>query len=177
MELGSDGRLRGVPFIPSPNCDARPQDVIVELLVVHGISLPPGRFGGDAIPRPFTNALDCAEDPYFAALKDVRVSSHFLIRRGGDIIQFVQCDLRAWHAGVSEWRGRGRCNDFSIGIELEGVDTAPYLEAQYRQLQRLAALLARRYPIADIVGHSDIAPGRKTDPGPAFDWAHFRAAS
>lgn len=176
LNLGPDGWLAGVPFIPSPNCDARPEDARVELLVVHGISLPPGHFGGDAVPRLFANTLDCAEDPYYAALGDLRVSSHFLIRRGGEMIQFVPCDLRAWHAGVSEWRGRSRCNDFSIGIELEGADTAPYLEAQYRQLRRLSALLARRYPIAEIVGHSDIAPGRKTDPGPAFDWAHFRTA-
>jgi len=175
MRIDSSGRVAGVRFIASPNFDARPPEARIELLVVHGIGLPPRRFGGDAVPRLFTNTLDCTEDPYYAGLVGLRVSSHFLIRRSGEIIQFVPCAARAWHAGVSNWHGRDRCNDFSIGVELEGADTLPYLEAQYRQLRRLAGLLADHYPITDIIGHADIAPGRKTDPGPAFDWAHFRA--
>ena len=156
--------------VPSPNCDARPPEAAITLIVVHGISLPPGEFGGDAIERLFTNTLDPAANPAFADVVDLRVSSHFLIRRNGALLQFVACTQRAWHAGVSSWRGRPRCNDFSIGIELEGTDTLPYATAQYRMLSRLAKALRRRYPIADVVGHSDIAPGRKTDPGPAFDW-------
>ena len=159
--------------VPSPNCDDRPGDTPITLLVVHGISLPPGRFGGDAIARLFTNRLDAHAHPSFAAIAGLRVSAHFLIRRDGRLVQFVACTQRAWHAGESSWRDKSRCNDFSIGIELEGTDTRPYTAAQYRALGRLARALMRRYPIADIVGHSDVAPGRKTDPGPAFDWARL----
>jgi len=159
--------------IASPNCDHRPDDTPIALLVVHGISLPPGCFGGDAIARLFTNRLDARAHPSFAALAGMRVSAHFLIRRDGRLVQFVACTQRAWHAGESSWRNRSRCNDFSIGVELEGTDTRPYTAAQYRTLGRLARALMRRYPIADIVGHSDVAPGRKTDPGPAFDWARL----
>ena len=156
--------------MPSPNRDARPADAAVVLIVVHGISLPPGRFEGDAIERFFGNRLDAAEHPYFASIANLRVSSHFLIRRDGALTQFVSCDERAWHAGESTWRGRSRCNDFSIGIELEGSDEIPYAGAQYAMLARLVRALRGRYGIEEVVGHSDIAPGRKTDPGPAFDW-------
>jgi len=160
--------------IPSPNHDARPAGTNITLVVVHAISLPPGEFGGDGIERLFTNRLDPGAHPYFATVATLKVSSHFLIRRDGTLVQFVSCADRAWHAGVSAWNGRQRCNDFSIGVELEGTDENPYTAAQYAVLARLAKALRRRYPIADIVGHSEVAPGRKTDPGPAFDWARFR---
>jgi AmpD protein len=138
---------------------------------VHGISLPPGVFGGDDVARLFTNTLDPASHDSYASLAGLRVSSHFFIRRDGELVQFVGCNDRAWHAGVSSWRGRERCNDFSVGIELEGADRVPYEDAQYPRLAVLLRALKRRYPgIADAVGHSDVAPGRKTDPGPAFDW-------
>jgi AmpD protein len=160
--------------IASPNCDARPPDTELTLLVVHGISLPPGEFGGDAIARLFTNRLDPAAHPYYGTIADLRVSAHFLVRRDGALVQFVACAQRAWHAGVSAWKGRERCNDYSIGVELEGADRVPYEDAQYAMLARLVRALRRRYPIADVVGHSDVAPGRKTDPGPAFDWPRLR---
>jgi N-acetyl-anhydromuramoyl-L-alanine amidase len=166
--------LTAAAQVPSPNCDDRPAGTHVTLLVIHGISLPPGEFGGDAVERLFTNTLDCAQHPSFEPLRNLRVSSHFLVRRRGELVQFVPCDRRAWHAGVSSWKGRERCNDFSIGVELEGTDELPYTAAQYRRLARLAAALRGRYPIGDIAGHSDIAPGRKTDPGPSFDWDRFR---
>jgi AmpD protein len=159
--------------IRSPNRDARPEGTAIDLVVVHGISLPPGHFGGDAIARFFTNRLDPHAHPYFASIAGLRVSAHFLIRRDGELLQFVGCHERAWHAGVSSWKGRERCNDFSIGIELEGTDETPYAGAQYAMLARLVRALRRAYPIADVVGHSDIAPSRKTDPGPAFDWSRF----
>ncbi|MFM9972481.1 MAG: 1,6-anhydro-N-acetylmuramyl-L-alanine amidase AmpD [Burkholderiales bacterium] len=160
---------------PSPNQDARPEAMTVDLVVVHGISLPPGEFRGAAIEKLFTNRLDGAAHPSFATLRGIRVSAHFLIRRGGALIQFVACDRRAWHAGISAWDGRERCNDFSIGIELEGTDNQPYTTAQYRQLVLLCVQIVGRYPVAHFVGHSDIAPGRKTDPGPAFRWELFRS--
>jgi AmpD protein len=175
ITLDRAGLVRRACFIPSPNSDDRPPETEIELLVVHNISLPPGEFGGDDIIRLFTNTLDFAAHPFYESLRDVRVSAHFLVRRTGQLLQFVPCSRRAWHAGVSSWGGRPRCNDFSIGVELEGTDAIPYAEAQYRQLTRLAAALEQRYPICDIVGHSDIAPTRKTDPGPAFDWTRFRA--
>ncbi len=142
----------------------------IDLIVVHGISLPPGEFGGDAIAQLFTNTLDSRRHPYFESIVALRVSSHFLIRRDGELVQFVGCNERAWHAGASSWKGRDRCNDFSIGIELEGTDDVPYAAAQYTMLARLLRALRRAYPIVDVVGHSDVAPGRKTDPGAAFDW-------
>jgi len=160
--------------LPSPNRDARPPGTAITLLVVHGISLPPGEFGGGAILDLFANRLDPAADPYYATIAALTVSAHFLIRRDGALIQFVPCAERAWHAGASSWQGRPRCNDYSIGVELEGADDVPYTAAQYAMLARLARALRRRYPIADIVGHSDVAPGRKTDPGPAFDWDRLR---
>jgi len=156
--------------IVSPNQDARPAGAKITLIVVHGISLPPGKFGGDDVARLFTNTLDPYADPYFSGIVHLRVSSHFFIRRDGRLVQFVPCRRRAWHAGVSSWRGRASCNDFSVGIELEGTDDLAYTAAQYRMLSRVARDLRERYPIRDMVGHSDIAPGRKTDPGAAFDW-------
>ena len=159
--------------IPSPNHDERPADTQVELLVIHAISLPPGAFGSNAVPEFFTNCLDGKAHPYFASIADRRVSAHFFIRRDGEVIQFVSCLSRAWHAGVSCWQGRERCNDFSIGIELEGDDVSDYADAQYAALCRLAAGLQARYPIVTSVAHADIAPGRKTDPGPHFDWSRL----
>lgn len=171
------GLLRAAHYIPSPNFDDRPAGAAIELLVVHNISLPPGQFGGPGIVDLFTNRLDPNAHPYYRQIADARVSSHFLIRRDGALLQFVPCALRAWHAGQSEWHGRGRCNDFSIGVELEGTDDGPFAEIQYANLAALAILLLDRYPIRDCVGHSDIAlpPGRKTDPGPYFDWARLRS--
>ena len=159
--------------VRSPNRDARPAGTTIDLAVVHGISLPPGEFGGDGILRLFTNRLDAQAHPSYAAVATLKVSAHFLIRRDGALIQFVGCFDRAWHAGASAWKGRERCNDFSVGIELEGTDAMPYAPAQYTMLARLIRALRRACPIEDIVGHSDVAPGRKTDPGPAFDWARL----
>jgi len=168
------GIARAAVQVPSPNCDDRPDGAAVTLLVLHGISLPPGEFGGPGIVALFTNRLDPAAHPYYAEIAHLRVSSHFLIQRDGALLQFVPCGKRAWHAGDSSWRGRERCNDFSIGVELEGTDDSPYEAAQYSTLGRLTQALARRYPIVEAAGHSDIAPGRKTDPGPAFDWPRYR---
>ena len=165
-----DGWVAGIQHIVSPNQDDRPADETVVLIVVHAISLPPSQFGSDDITRLFTNTLDPAAHPYFATISHLRVSAHFLIRRDGTTIQFVPCDKRAWHAGVSQWNDRQRCNDFSIGIELEGCDDRPFEDVQYERLAALIRLLQRHYPIAAMAGHSDIAPGRKTDPGPFFDW-------
>jgi AmpD protein len=171
MNVDTGGYLRTALQVPSPNCDPRPRGEAITLVVVHGISLPPGVFGGDGVERLFTNTLDPDADPYYAAIAHLRVSAHFLVRRDGGVVQFVSCNDRAWHAGVSSWRGRERCNDFSIGIELEGTDDTAYAAPQYRRLAALLRALKRRYPsIASAAGHSDIAPGRKTDPGPAFDW-------
>lgn len=173
--LDAVGLLCGTEFVGSPNCDERPAGEEVSLVVVHAISLPPGEFCGDGVERLFTNRLDPAAHPYYAAIDGLRVSAHFFIRRDGRIVQFVPCGKRAWHAGVSSWQGRERCNDFSIGIELEGCDELPFEPAQYRQLADLVKVLARCYPVRSVVGHADIAPGRKTDPGPHFDWPHLRA--
>lgn len=172
--VDSAGVVRSAAQVPSPNFDARPARAKISLLVIHSISLPPGRFGGPWIVQLFTNCLDTTAHPTFESLAALRVSAHFLIRREGVLAQFVPCALRAWHAGKSTWRGRARCNDFSIGVELEGCDDVPFEDIQYRTLARLTRALRRRYPIADIAGHADIAPGRKTDPGPAFDWAYYR---
>ena len=176
-QLDNAGLLPAARFVPSPNCDDRPDGAIVELLVVHNISLPPGRFGGPGIIDLFTNCLDPAADPYYQQIANARVSSHFLIRRDGELIQFASCARRAWHAGQSEWRGRMRCNDFSIGVEVEGTDERDFEHSQYATLARLASVLLQKYPIKECVGHSDIAipRGRKTDPGPHFDWVRFRA--
>jgi Negative regulator of beta-lactamase expression len=163
----------GIRRAPSPNCDTRPAGTQVSLLVLHNISLPPGRFGGPYVEALFTNTLDCAADPWFARLRGLRVSAHFFIRRDGEIVQFVSTEARAWHAGVSWHAGRERCNDFSLGVELEGTDTTPYADAQYDALARLTSVLRARYPLSAVRGHEHIAPLRKTDPGPAFDWARF----
>lgn len=163
----------GAKCLPSPNFDERPVGEVVSMIVVHAISLPPGQFGGDEIVRLFTNRLDPAAHPFFEQLRGLRVSAHFLIRRDGESIQFVSCEDRAWHAGQSAWQGRTRCNDFSIGIELEGSDDQGYEAAQYAALIALIDALRARYPVRDIVGHSDIAPGRKTDPGPHFEWSRL----
>jgi len=165
-----DGWIDGTRRIDSPNFDARPAGTEISMLVVHAISLPPSRYGGDAIVRFFTNTLDPSDHPYFAQIHTIRVSAHLLIRRDGELIQFVACSQRAWHAGRSSWKGRERCNDFSIGIELEGCDDEPFEDAQYRRLDAVIQSLRKRYPIDVVLGHSDIAPGRKTDPGPYFDW-------
>ncbi|MBN8437658.1 MAG: 1,6-anhydro-N-acetylmuramyl-L-alanine amidase AmpD [Candidatus Accumulibacter sp.] len=164
------GWLERARHIESPNCDARPDGEHVSLVVVHAISLPPGHFGSDGIVQLFTNRLDPTAHPYFAQISGLRVSAHFLLRRNGELIQFVSGRQRAWHAGRSCWQGRERCNDFSLGIELEGCDDLPFEDAQYLGLVDLVRLLCAQYPIAAVVGHSDIAPGRKTDPGPCFDW-------
>ncbi len=167
------GWCRGISCHPSPHCDARPDADDISLLVIHGISLPAGVFTGDAVRDLFLGQLDCGAHSGFADLAGVRVSAHFFIRRDGQILQFVSCRERAWHAGVSRFDGRERCNDFSIGVELEGTDTQPYTDHQYTQLVVLTRALQQAYPRisrARIVGHEHIAPVRKTDPGPAFDW-------
>ena len=174
-----DGWLCGARRVVSPNCDARPAGAEITLVVVHGISLPPGEYGGAWIERLFTNSLPAAAHPYFREIAGARVSAHLLLRRDGSVVQFVQFDARAWHAGASAWRGRPACNDYAIGIELEGCDTTAYSGAQYERLAQVLAALRAAYPgIADdaVVGHSDVAPGRKTDPGPSFDWARVKPA-
>jgi AmpD protein len=173
LAIDASGYATTAHRVHSANRDARPPGLPIDLVVVHGISLPPGEFGGEAIARLFTNRLDPHAHPYFASIAELRVSAHFLIRRDGELVQFVSCNDRAWHAGASSWKGRERCNDFSIGIELEGTDDLPYAAPQYTMLARLVRALRRAYPIADLVGHSDIAPGRKTDPGPTFDWSRL----
>jgi AmpD protein len=173
---GDAGWIFGARRVPSPNCDERPADEAAELVVIHAISLPPDEFGGPGVVQLFTNCLDPGAHPYFAEIQDLRVSAHFLVRRDGELIQFVPCSRRAWHAGASSWRGRDNCNNFSIGIELEGCDQRPFEDAQYLTLNRLLGDLRRRYPITAVVGHCDIAPGRKTDPGPCFDWHRLHDA-
>lgn len=173
----ADGWLSPVTRLPSPHHNERPQGE-VSLLVIHGISLPPGEFGGPWIGDLFLGRLDPEAHPYFASIASLQVSAHCLIRRDGELVQFVSFNERAWHAGVSEFAGRSACNDFSIGIELEGTDTSGYTEEQYRQLVAVSRCLMCHYldiTPERIVGHSDIAPGRKTDPGPGFDWALYRA--
>jgi AmpD protein len=170
-----NGVVDGARFIACDNCDERPEDSSIDLLVIHAISLPPGVFGGPAVIELFTNALDPQAHPYYESIAGLRVSAHLLIRRDGELLQFVPCDKRAWHAGASAWQGRTRCNDFSIGIELEGSDADLFEQVQYDVLAAVTRALRCRYPLRDIVGHADIAPGRKTDPGPRFDWPHYRA--
>lgn len=177
MDLGpldASGVLPGAIQVASPNRDARPEGAAVTLLVVHNISLPPGNFTGDAVLRLFTNTLDFASHPFFKTLRGLKLSAHFFIRRSGELLQLVPCAKRAWHAGVSSWNGRELCNDYSVGVELEGADETAYTDAQYECLAALTAALRRRYPVRDVVGHADIAPGRKTDPGPALEWARLR---
>ena len=173
LKADADGWVAGVQRIESPNADSRPDDAAISLLVIHAISLPPAQFGSDDIIRLFTNRLDPAAHPYFSSIHTLRVSSHFLIPRNGSLIQFVPCALRAWHAGASSWDGQSRCNDFSIGIELEGCDDLPFEVAQYERLIDLTKVLLAHYPIGAVVGHADISPGRKTDPGPCFEWSRL----
>lgn len=173
--IGRDGLHGGAEQVESPNCDDRPPGAAVTLVVLHAISLPPGEFGGDAIARLFTNRLDPAAHPSFPGLVSLRVSAHFLLRRSGSLIQFVPVHRRAWHAGVSRWRGRERCNDFSLGIELEGADDRGFSAAQYARLADLVRALRAALPLSEIAAHSDIAPGRKTDPGVRFDWPRLFA--
>jgi AmpD protein len=174
----ASGWCSGVRRVDSPNSDERPPGMQPELIIVHGISLPPGEFGGPWIDALFTNSLPPAQHPYFAQVAELRVSAHALIRRDGEVVQYVPFGRRAWHAGLSQWMGRERCNDFSVGIELEGTDAQAYEPAQYTALARLIAALCRAYPALSperVVGHSDVAPGRKSDPGIAFDWPLLRA--
>ena len=175
MRISDEGVADGVRYVASPHCDFRPQVQDIRLLVLHSISLPPGEFSGPQVEALFAGRLDWDAHPYFQSIRGMQVSAHFFIRRDGELIQFVPCNRRAWHAGVSNWRGWERCNDFSIGIELEGTDDSAFTEVQYETLRALIEALKARYGIADIVGHSDIAPGRKTDPGPYFDWNRLRA--
>lgn len=171
LHVEADGVVAGARRIASPNCDERTPGSAIDLVVIHNISLPPGEFGGDGVIELFTNRLNPEDHPYYREIHQLKVSAHFFIRRNGELIQFVPCGRRAWHAGVSQWQGRERCNDFSIGIELEGDDETPFEEAQYAMLNALLTALKEVYPIAAVTGHSDIAPGRKTDPGPCFDWS------
>ena len=171
------GWIRGVRRVESPNCDARPAGMVPELIVMHGISLPPGEFGGPWIDRLFINTLPPAAHPYFATIADSKVSAHVLVRRDGSLTQYVPFRCRAWHAGDSSYAGRRACNDFSIGIELEGADDMAYEDAQYAAAASLIGALCATYPSLSpqhVTGHSDIAPGRKTDPGIAFDWPRLR---
>ncbi|QVL46840.1 MAG: 1,6-anhydro-N-acetylmuramyl-L-alanine amidase AmpD [Thiocapsa sp.] len=176
-DIDEEGWLAGGERRPSPSQDARPPGTPIDLLVIHNISLPPGDFSGDWIDDLFLDRLDPAAHPYFREIAGLRVSAHLLIRRNGRLLQYVPFEQRAWHAGVSRFAGRGRCNDFSIGIELEGTDDIPFTEAQYARLAECTRRILRRYPgITEdrIAGHAEIAPGRKTDPGPAFDWNRYR---
>lgn len=175
LPLWQNGWYRSAQKIESPNSDARPDDAGVDLIVLHAISLPPGEYGGDGVAALFTNRLDPAAHPYYAEIAGLKVSAHFFIRRDGQLIQFVPVTARAWHAGVSIWEGRERCNDFSLGIELEGDDDTPFAPAQYATLQTLLQALTLALPIRAVTSHSHVAPGRKTDPGPHFDWATVRA--
>lgn len=165
------GWWAGARRLDSPHADERPEGMPASLVVLHSISLPPGVFGGADVERLFMNTLDCSAHPYYEGLRGLRVSAHFFVRRGGEVLQFVDGDRRAWHAGVSAWRGRERCNDHSIGIELEGLEGGRFVRAQYEVLARLLRALCVRYPIEEVVGHEHVAPGRKRDPGAGFDWA------
>lgn len=172
-QVWQDGWWRPARRVESPHQGPRPPAQQPTLVVVHSISLPPGHYAGDAVRRLFTNRLDTDAHPYYQGLIGLQVSAHFFVRRSGRVLQFVSCDRRAWHAGVSSWRGRENCNDFSVGIELEGLEGERFEPAQYRQLARLLRALARRYPLADVAGHEHVAPGRKGDPGPGFDWTRL----
>ncbi|KMW47471.1 1,6-anhydro-N-acetylmuramyl-L-alanine amidase AmpD [Ralstonia insidiosa] len=179
LRVDAAGWVEGVRRHPSPNIDERPEGMPIDLIVLHNISLPPAQsatdFGTDDVLDFFTNTLDCDAHPYFDQLRGVRVSAHFFVRRTGECVQFAPCGARAWHAGASDFFGRTRCNDFSVGIEIEGTDDLPFTPEQYATTASLVRAICAAYPIAAIAGHSDIAPGRKTDPGPCFDWAHLRA--
>jgi AmpD protein len=159
----------------SPNFGPRPEGAVIDLVLVHSISLPPGEYGGDAIEKLFTNRLDWDAHPYYQQIRGLEVSAHFLVRRDGELLQFVSCDARAWHAGASSWRGCADCNDFSIGIELEGLEGERFEAAQYRALAGVIGALMQRYPIDAVVGHEHVAPGRKNDPGAGFEWPRLQA--
>jgi AmpD protein len=171
-----DGWLAAAKRCPSPNFGPRPAGVAARLALIHSISLPPGVYGGDAIERLFTNRLDCNAHPYYGALRGLEVSAHFLVRRDGALLQFVSTDERAWHAGRSTWRGRSDCNDFSIGIELEGLEGSTFETPQYECLATLLPAIDRRHPLDGVAGHEHVAPGRKLDPGPGFDWTRLAAS-
>ena len=172
-----DGWLRRARSVASPNFGARPAGTSVDLVVLHSISLPPGHFGGDAVEQLFTNRLDWSAHPYYETIRGIAVSAHFLVGRDGALVQFVSCDDRAWHAGASSWLGRDDCNDYSIGIELEGLEGERFDERQYPTLVQLLHSVAGRYPIAAVAGHEHVAPGRKHDPGAGFDWVRVRRAT
>jgi AmpD protein len=174
--MAAEDWVAGARRVRSPNCDSRPPGTAISLVVLHSISLPRGQYRGDAVERLFTNRLDPASHPSFADLAGLRVSSHFLVRRSGELVQFVPLSARAWHAGASRWRGRGRCNDFSVGIELEGTDDAVFAAVQYEMLFPLLRKLQDQLPLRDLAAHSDVAPGRKTDPGAHFAWARLLAS-
>ncbi len=176
FHVRASGWVKGATRRRSPNFNRRPKGMPIELLVIHNISMPPGEYGGKDVMKLFTNRLDWDAHDFYQTIRGLKVSAHFFIRREGEVMQFVPCTLRAWHAGVSTWRGRAHCNDFSIGIEMEGTDYEPFSDAQYAALASLTAALKRAYPIANITGHSDIAPSRKSDPGPFFDWPRYRKA-
>lgn len=174
LKLNAAGYVESASQIASPNFDARPENTKIDLIVIHNISLPPNIYAGSGVVQLFTNQLDPNEHPYYAKIHTRKVSSHFFIRRDGELMQFVSCLQRAWHAGVSSWDNRERCNDYSVGIELEGTDYEAFEPVQYKILNALIKLLNKTYPIKNIVGHSDISPGRKTDPGPYFDWQQIK---
>ena len=174
ININQDGICDEAKFISSPNLDVRPSPDDISLIVIHNISLPPNQYGGNGVIELVTNQLNPDEHPYYAEIAHLKVSSHFFIRRDGELIQFASCNDRAWHAGASHWQGRERCNDFSIGVELEGSDFEAFEPIQYETLKTLIASIKARYPIQAITGHSDIAPGRKTDPGAYFDWSHIK---
>ena len=172
----TSGLIRGASYVASPNCDARPEGAPIDILVIHSISLPPGRFGGRGIEQLFCNTLNPDDHPYYREIQNLKVSTHVLIRRNGQLVQFVPLHRRAWHAGLSYCEGRSRINDFSVGVELEGADDLPFEDAQYESLTKLTRALRQTYPAITperIYGHCDIAPGRKTDPGPTFDWKRY----
>lgn len=171
----SAGWLDGVPRCESPNFGPRSEGAAIDLVLIHSISLPPGKYGGDSIERLFTNRLEWDAHPYFEQIRGLEVSAHFLVRRDGGLLQFVSCDARAWHAGRSMWQGRADCNDFSVGIEIEGLEGERFEAAQYASLARLIEALSRHYPIAAVAGHEHVAPGRKNDPGTGFDWPLLRS--
>jgi N-acetyl-anhydromuramoyl-L-alanine amidase len=173
--LDPTGWITTARCCPSPNHGPRPSGIAIDLAIIHSISLPPGVYRGDAIERLFTNTLDWDAHPYYQKIRGMQVSAHFVIRRRGQLLQFVSCDQRAWHAGNSSWQGRDNCNDYSIGIELEGLEGNTFTASQYRVLTQLLNTLVQRYPLKDVVGHEHVAPGRKQDPGPGFDWGKLRA--
>lgn len=175
LHIDPDGWCTAARRVDSPNQDGRPDGASVSLVVLHSISLPPGDFGGPWIEDLFSNRLDPAAHPYFVDIAELRVSSHFLLRRDGELLQFVSTLKRAWHAGASSWQGRGRCNDFSVGIEFEGCNVLPFESIQYSIGVALVRALQARHPVVDVVGHSDISPGRKIDPGACFDWERLSA--